>query len=246
MHIRFAAQHLDKVRALARASLFSTLPQQVLEKLAERGAIRRLERGDMLYSENETASGLFIVADGELRSVRQNEHGREQVLWTAFAGAVLALVPVFDGGKYFSTVVADAPSMVIGIGHEDFRSLCRKHPELLWRVAEELASEIQRAAGLIESLALRNVQQRVAQYLVSVADDRAVSSEKGLVFELTLTRPEIASRLGTVREVVSRSLARLHERGLIVLSGGRLVTIPDLDALRRFSGAPTAAELHIR
>jgi len=246
MHNRFAAQNPDKVRALARASLFSSLPQPVLEKLAERGALRRLQRGDMLYSENETATGLFVVAEGELRSVRQDGHGREQVLWTAFSGAVLALVPVFHGGKYFSTVVADAPSVVIAIAYEEFRSLCRKHAELLWRVAEELAREIHRAAELIESLALRNVQQRVAQYLVSVADDRAVSSEQGWVFELTLTRPEIASRLGTVREVVSRSLSRLHERGLIVLSGGRLVTIPNLEALRRFSGAPSAAELHIR
>ncbi len=89
-------------------------------------------------------------------------------------------------------------------------------------------------AALIESLALRNVDQRVAQYLLTIAQDRAVHSQGGVVFELTLTRPEIASRLGSVREVVSRSLAHLQQMGLILLDGSRLVTIPNVPAMRHF------------
>ena len=234
----------DKAEALGRTDLFSELPEEVLRKLAAHAVTRRLNRGDMLYSEDEEAAGLFVVAEGELRSVRQSSEGREQVLSTPGAGAALALVPAFNGGKYFTTVIADTAAVVLCINHDDVRRVCREHPELLWRVARALAREIRHSAELIESLALRNVEQRVAQYLMTVAHDRAVRSEGGLVFELTQTRPEIASRVGSVREVISRSLTHLHQRGLIVLRGARLVTIPNLDALRRFSGAPALTELH--
>ncbi len=191
----------------------------------------------MLYSEREEAEGLFVVAEGELRSVREGVDGREQVLSTERPGAMLAEVSVFGGGRYFTTVIADTPSIVLCIHHNEIQQMCREHPELLWKVAGLLSQRVRHYAELVELLAFRNVDQRLALFLLSVIEDHAVRSSQGVEVELTLTRPEIANRIGSVREVVSRSLSHLHEHRLIELRGAKIVIVPDVQALREFAGA---------
>jgi len=228
---------VDNAEVLRRTELFSSLPEDVLNKVAALAAVRRLGRGEMLYSEHEEARELFIVAEGELRSIREVFDGREQVLSTERSGATLSEASVFGGGQYFSTVLAETPSVVLSIHHHEIRQICDEHPELLWKVAKVLSSRVRLYAELIESLALRNVDQRLALFLLGFLDDRAVDTRAAVEFELPLTRSEIATRIGSVREVVSRSLSHLHEIKLIDLRGKRLVMVPDVQALREFAGA---------
>jgi len=228
---------LDKPEALRRTEPFSSLPEDVLHKVAVLATVRRLDRGEMLYSENEEASGLFVVAEGGLRSIREGFDGREQVLSTERAGATLSEVSVFGGGQYFSTVIAETPSVVLCIQLHEIRQVCAEHPELLWKVAKVLSRRIRLYAELIECLALRNVDQRLAVFLLALMEDRGVDARLAVEFELPLTRSEIATRIGSVREVVSRSLSRLHEMKLIELRGKRVVLVPDAQALRDFAGA---------
>jgi CRP-like cAMP-binding protein len=229
--------NVNKAEALRRTELFSSLPEDVLHKVAALATVRRLSRNEMLYSEHEEATGLFIVAEGELRSIREGFDGREQVLSTERTGATLSEVSVFGGGQYFSTVLAETPSVVLCIHNHDIRKICDEHPELLWKVAKVLSARVRLYAELIESLALRNVDQRLALFLIGLLDDPAVDARNTVEFELPLTRSEIATRIGSVREVVSRCLSHLHEIKLIDLRGKRLVIIPDVQALREFAGA---------
>ncbi len=231
---------LDKVEVLRHADLFSKLPDDLLRKAAGIAITRHLVRDQVLFSEDDEASGLFIVASGELRSIRQNLDGREQVLSTERTGSVLAAVPVFNGGKYYSTIIADTKSEVLCIEKQQFHQLCHEHTELLWNLARVLAHKVRHCAELIESLALRNVEQRVAQHLLTIAAERGVTIGKGCLVELRLTRAEIASRVGSAREVVSRAFTHLQESGLIQMKGRRLVTVPDMAKLRAYAGTETS------
>ena len=228
---------VDKSEALRRTELFSCLPEDVLHKVAGLATVRRLDRGEMLYSEREEATGLFIVAVGKLRSIREGVGGREQVLSMECSGATLSEASVFGGGQYFSTVLAETPSVVLCIHHNEVRQICDEHPQLLWKVAKVLSGRVRLYAELIESLALRNVDQRLALFLLGFLDDRADGTRGPVEFELPFTRSEIATRIGSVREVVSRSLSHFHEIKLIDMRGKRLVVVPDVQALREFAGA---------
>ncbi|MEO7145827.1 MAG: Crp/Fnr family transcriptional regulator, partial [Bryobacteraceae bacterium] len=126
------------------------------------------------------------------------------------------------------------------IEKRDVYQFCRDHPAVFWNLARDLSHALRLAAELIETLALRSVEQRLAHYLVSLVGASGIRSEEGSVVELTATRPEIAARLGSVREVISRSFAHLQQCGLIALNG-RLVTVPDERALREFAGAELSA-----
>jgi CRP/FNR family transcriptional regulator len=91
-------------------------------------------------------------------------------------------------------------------------------------------------AELIESLALRNVEQRLALHILNVAHERGAPSGQGCIVELTLTRSQIASRLGSAREVISRALTHLQKSGLIQMNGRRLITVTNMRSLSAFAG----------
>lgn len=228
---------LDKIAALRKSDLFSNLSEPVLRTVAACANVRHVRRGEVLYSEHEEAHALFVVCDGELRSIRQNLDGREQVLSTERSGATLAAVPVFNGGKFFSTIVADTDAELLYIERRSVHDLCEKHTELLWNLARVLAHKVRHFAELIETLALRNVDQRVAQHLLTACQERGVWNGDACIVELTMSRAEIASRLGSVREVVSRAFTHLESAGLIHMQGRRLLTIPDTEALTAFAGS---------
>jgi len=230
---------LDRVAVLRSTDLFGSLSEPVLSTLAASFTTRRLSRGEILYSEQDDASALYVVGRGVLRSVRLSVDGREQVLSTERPGAILAAVAIFGGGKFYSTVIADAPSEVLAIRRCEALGLCQTHPELLWNLARVLANKLRHSAELIETLALRQVDQRVAQYLLTVCQQRGIQSQGTCVVELMMNRSEIASRVGSAREVVSRAFTQLEKAGLIKLQGRRLVTIPNMQALRAFAGADT-------
>lgn len=229
-------RHQSTLTALRSAELFSTLSDELLKKIGGLALTRRLEPGQILYSEYEEATALYVVVAGELRSIRQSADGREQVLSTERSGAVLAAVPVFNGGKFYSTMVADTPSEVASIEKHYVHQLCREHTELLWNLARVLGHRVRRYAELIESLALRTVEQRVAEYLFNVAHERGVRVGEGCLVELTLTQAEIATRIGSTREGISRMFAQLQKSGLIQMTGRRLIRIPSMIALSTRAG----------
>jgi CRP-like cAMP-binding protein len=230
---------LDRVEALRVTDLFGSLPEPVLCMIASCAITRRLSRGETLYSEHEEASALYVVASGALRSIRQNVEGRVQVLSTERRGAILAAVEIFSGVKFYSTLIADTPAAVLSINKRDSHELCHKHSEILWNLARVLANNILHSADVIETLALRNVDQRVAQHLLTVCHQRGIQDNGNCIVELTMNRSEIASRLGSAREVVSRAFTQLEKTGLIQMQGRRLVSIRNMQALRTFAGAET-------
>lgn len=227
---------LDKTEVLRETRLFHGLQDAALQTIADRAIVRRIGRGEVLFSQGEQAQGLYLVAEGAFRSIRQTPEGREQVVSTKTNGAALAEAAVFDGSKTFYTVIAECPSIVLFIETRDVYQFCRDYPAVFWNVARDLAHELRRSAELIETLALRSVEQRLAQYVLTLVETHGIRSTEGSIVELTATRPEIAIRLGSVREVISRSFARLQENGLIVLRG-RLITVPDESTLRAFAAA---------
>ena len=235
-------KRIDKIVALRKTDLFGGLADDLLIKISGLAGTRHLRPEQVLYSEHDEASALYVVDSGELRSIRQNLEGREQVLSSEHPGAILAAVPVFNGGKFYSTMIADTQSAVLSIEKHLIHQLCREHTELLWNLARVLAHKVRHCAELIESLALRNVEQRTAQHLLSIARERGVPVGEGCLVEMNLTRTQIASRVGSAREVVSRAFAHLQESGLIQMEGRRLVTVPNMRTLGAFAGMERARE----
>lgn len=224
----------DKINALRRTTLFGELNDVELAALAERAIERRLKRDEILFVAGDEAAGLFVIAEGSLRAYREGVDGREQVIHVERAGATIAELPVFDDKPYPSTVAAEENTTVLFLARRDVKSLCMAHPEIALAALKMLSGRLRKCAELVEALSLHEVDHRLARWILAEARARSERTDNGLELTLVLTNQQIAARIGSVREVVSRSLARLQQNSLIQVEG-RKVIIQDEQALAIFA-----------
>ena len=208
--------------ALAGIPYFRGLPAADLHRVAAHTVVRAVRRGERVFEEGAPAEGLFVLLEGRVRLVRVSRGGREQVLHSEGPGATLGEVPLLDGGGYVATAIATQPSRLLYLPRAAVLDACRRHPDVALGIIHVLARRVRSFAGLVEQLSLKDLTARTAGLLLADAAGRTS-------FELSTTRDELAARLGTVREPVSRAFARLRKAGVIRIVGRR-VTI--LDARR--------------
>ena len=225
---------IEKIAALKRTPLFKELDDATLKLLVAHAVSRRYRKDEVLFVAGEEARGLFVIVSGSVRAYRESGDGREQIIHVERAGATIAEVPVFDDGTYPSTVAAEEDTQTLFLDRRDVRQLCLEHPEIPLAAVRVLAGRLRRCAELVEALSLKEVGQRVARFLVAEARSHGQPAGDGVCLTLTQTNQQIASRVGSVREVISRALSRLQNDGLIVLEDRKL-TIPDLKALSSFA-----------
>jgi CRP-like cAMP-binding protein len=222
------------IEALQRATLFGGLTPEALIDIAQRTVELRLQKGEMLFLSGEPTRGLFVVVSGEIRAFQQNEDGREQVMYVDAAGSVLGDVPVFDDGPYPASAIAEAEASVLFIEKNDIRELCARYPSLALAALRMMAGKVRKHSNLVEALSFHEVGQRLALFLLAETQSGVFSADVPMAFHLRLSNHEIASRIGSVRDVVSRAFTRLkHER--LISMDDRDVTIPDLQGLKRYA-----------
>ena len=220
-----------RMEVLAKSALFQSLPAKDLADLASRAHEHNLAQGQILFTANEPADGLYIVLRGSVRAFRVNIDGREQTIHVERAGGMLAEVTVFDGGTYPSTAVAEEASVVLFFRKEQVLALLRQHPEAALAALALMAKKLRIVATLAEQLALNDLGQRLATLLLEEAQRNSTKLQDGISFSLPLSNTQIASRLGSVREVVSRGLQKLTQQGVIEIRGHRIVVL-NVKALR--------------
>ena len=225
----------DRTELLRQTLLFRDLDAVILRSLARSAVEKRLAKDEILFIAGDEAAGLYVVIEGSVRAFRTGSDGREQVIHVERAVTTIAELPVFDDGAYPSTVAAEEESRVLFIAKEKVRAACLEHPQLALAAARLFASRLRNCAELVESLSLREVGQRLAEFLLDQAKKNGDAASGSVTFRQELTHNQLAARIGTVREVVSRVMFRLQEQGLITTKG-RVITIPDPAALERYAG----------
>ena len=223
----------NRIQALQQTALFGSLAMSDLEALSSHTVEHTLKKGEILFIAGDAATGLYVVVNGAIRAYRVGADGREQVIHIERSGATLAEVPVFDGGPYPSTTAADEDSTLLFIRKEHVVQLCVNRPSISLAALKLLAGRVRNCAAMVESLSLRDVDRRLAQLLVAEGADYAQRGGDSVEFELSLTHQQIAARIGSVREVVSRAFHRLQHSGLIRTKGRRVVILSE-KALRAF------------
>ena len=202
-------------------ALFAALSERELDGLAQRAVERRFASGDMLFWEGEACAGIFLIIEGSVKIFRTSPNGREVMLAMESAPATVAELPLFDGGAYPASVRAVDAVTSLFVNKGDFQQVCRQYPDVALKVLAVVGGRLRHLVGLVEAMTFGSVTQRLARLLLDASKTAGTPA-----FDLPTTHQEMASRLGTVREVVSRNLARFRGAGLIRIQG-RLVEIVD-------------------
>ena len=216
-----------KHEALSAIALFAGWRESEIQALAQRSVERRFAAGEMLFWEGESCAGIFLLTQGSVKIFKTSAAGREMMLSLETAPGSVAELPLFDGGPYPASVRAVDPVEALFIDKSDFHQVCRQFPDVALKLLAVVGRRLRHLVGVVESITFGSVTQRLARLLLDLSTQAGADE-----FDLTLTHQELASRLGTVREVVSRNLARFRAEGLVRVQGHQL-HIVDRQSLER-------------
>lgn len=221
----------ELVLTLRRLPLFTDLSNQELALIAEN--VRRLHytEGATIFSEGNLCHELLIVEVGTVKIIKSAPDGRQQLIGLERHGNSLAEVPVFDGGRYPATAEAASVTVLLRLPADEFRRICLQNPELSLKVFKVLGHRLRQLMSLVEDLSFSTVRGRLIAHLLQLASETGRETPRGIQFELKENNEELAARLGTVRELVSRNLGRLHGAGFIEMNR-RTINIPKPAALK--------------
>ncbi|MGI6082462.1 MAG: Crp/Fnr family transcriptional regulator [Limnochordia bacterium] len=206
--------------------VFRDLPAESLQQLDETMQHRRWSRGETVMAHGTFIEHLVIVADGELKLVRTTSSGREQVIRVLGPGEFFGEMALFTQIELEGDLIAAADTGVCMVPRAGVQKLLRVHPELSLALVEALAQRLYEAEQLIAELGLRDVGQRLAAALLRYAE----AAETNTV-SLPISWAELAVRLGTTPETLSRRLRTMTEKGIIEQKAQRLFVVVDHEAL---------------
>lgn len=206
---------MTALQALRSQPYFKTLAEDDLKKLVRTLIERTYDKDEIVFLEGEPCQGLYIVREGMVKVYKLSSEGREQILAFSGAGRSFNEVAVFDGGPSPANVSASEPTTVWIVPRTAIINLIEQNPQVALAIIQNLGTRLRHLVGLVEDLSLRQVTARLAKLLLETASQQ----------EHVLTQQEMAARLGTVREMIGRSLRQLEARGFISIEHGRIVIV---------------------
>ena len=221
------SQQASILETLSRVPLFAMLGPADLREIARMSRVQHLSAGEGIVSPGEAADRFFVILSGRVKVYQLSARGDEQILHIYGGGATFGEAAMWGAGTYPAHADAAAKGEVLVVTREALGRLIGRRPELAMAMLAGLSRKLQEFTRLIESLSLKEVPARLAAAILELAREQQSGS-----IELAESKRELAARLGTIAETLSRALARLKAEGLIAVSGRR-ITILDAAGLAR-------------
>jgi CRP/FNR family transcriptional regulator, cyclic AMP receptor protein len=201
--------NLDLIR---RVPLFSTLTQAQAESVADAVVKRRYKRGELIVEQGKKSNFLAIVLTGRARVITTDTRGREVILATMNPGDYVGEMSLIDNQPHSATVRAEVQTDVLILGRVEFARCLPENTSMAYAVMKGLVQRLRHADRKIESLALMDVYGRVARALLEFAH---TDKDGRLVIRDRVSRQDVAKMIGASREMVSRVMKDLEDRGFI-------------------------------
>src|SRR6476646_1006204 len=214
------------INTLRSCQLFTGLPQADLEQIAAVTTLRSLEKDQYLFHEGDPASGFYVVQRGAVNVHRVNAAGKEQIIHVFRAGESFAEVALASETGYPADARALEATQVLLVQKDGILALLRRQPELALRMLGSMSSHLRVLVGQLEDLTLKDVETRLANWLVKRCPNP--QGDKPMNIELKMTKRVLAAELGTVSETFSRTLAKFRARKLISVKGKTITILSPL------------------
>lgn len=222
---------IDIVSQLKKNILFGCLNSFQLSALSRIAAIKRYPKDALIFSEGDPALGFYVVVEGKVKIYKLSAQGKEYIMHIADKpGETIAEVTVFSGEDYPAFAQAVTESALLFIPKSGFLSILKEYPEIGMRMLGALAVRQRRFAEMIEDLSLRDVLSRLSRHILNLSERKESNT-----FELDMRKSELALKLATIPETLSRNLRKLKIRKLISLKDNR-ITILNPEGLRKLAG----------
>jgi CRP-like cAMP-binding protein len=211
------------INTLRSCQLFTGLPSADLESIAAITVVKALDKDAYLFHEGDAAQGFYIVQRGAVNVHRVSAAGKEQIIHVFRTGDSFAEVALASDKGYPADARALESSQVLLVQKTGILALLRRQPELALRMLGSMSSHLRVLVGQLEDLTLRDVETRLANWLIKRCPKP--DGDRPVQIELTMTKRVLAAELGTISETFSRTLAKFREQKLLTVKGKTVIVV---------------------
>ncbi|NLY87794.1 MAG: Crp/Fnr family transcriptional regulator [Clostridiales bacterium] len=207
--------------------IFNHLEEDQMMEIMDATTQSSYKKGSLIYRDGDEVASLFIVRKGKIRIYKISESGKEQLVRILLPGDYTGELAVF--GKMYQTSYAEAISdtEICMITKEKLQDFLIKYPTISLKILAEFSNRLNESEKQTTRFATEKVETRIAFFLAELIEDPNLSLE----VELPMSKKDVASYLGTTPETLSRKLADLEEKGLILQKTSKRIEIMDIDEL---------------
>ncbi len=203
---------VSNLELIRRVPLFSMLTAGQGESVAAAVVKRRFKRGEPIVEQGKQSNALSIILTGRARVIATDARGREVILATMRPGDYVGEMSLIDNEPHSATVIAEIQTDALILGRTEFARCLPENSSMAYAVMKGLVQRLRHADRKIESLALMDVYGRVARALLEFS---IVDSDGNAIIRDKVSRQDLAKMVGASREMVSRVMKDIEERGFI-------------------------------
>lgn len=215
---------------LSRIPLFRSLDAKVIRALDSQCVWRRCNAGEWIIDYQDDSADLFIVSQGHVRVRIRMISGKEVLLRDIRDGEYFGELAAIDGKQRSAGIVAVTDTTIARMSPAVFRDTIHRHPDVCDQLLALLASQVRMLANRVNEFASLDVKHRLYAELLRIARP-AKGADGELVISPPPTHAELAARVSSHREAITRELGKLAREGLLLKRRGALA-LPDPTALR--------------
>jgi CRP/FNR family transcriptional regulator len=213
------------IELLRRCPLFAGLKEEDLKRIRAIASLRQIEKKEILFSDGEETRGFYVILSGRVKLFKVSPEGKEQILHIVSAPDAFAEAALFLEGTYPAFAEAMTDCQLLYFPKKDFIQLIEKNPQLSINMIVTLSHYLKRFASLIEELSLKEVSSRVAKYIIDLSMKSSKEGKSPKEVELDLSKTQLALKLGTISETLSRTLAKMRAKRIIDVKKNKIVIL---------------------
>jgi CRP-like cAMP-binding protein len=219
---------MDDRELLRTVPIFSELSESDVASLAQLLTRRKYPKDGVVFFENEEGDSFFMIVEGRIKVTILGDDGREVILSMLGPGDFFGEMALLDNEPRSATAIAAEESELLSLARVDFQSVATKR-SITGALIKVLTARLRRANHQISTLALLDVYGRVARVILDMAREEGRRLKDGRIAFRRATHQEIANRIGTTRETVTRMLKDLERQGLIHMDSKEMIVGPDFE-----------------
>jgi len=213
------------VELLKQCPLFAGLREEDLKRIRGIALLKQVGKREVLFSDGEQAKGFYVILSGKVKLYKISPEGKEQILHMVSAPDAFAEAALFHEGSYPAFAEALVDSQLLFFPKRDFIHLIERNPQLSINMIVSLSHFLRNFASLIEELSLKEVSSRVAKYLIDLSLKSAKDGKNPKEVDLDLSKTQLASKLGTISETLSRTLSKMKAKGVIDVNKNKILIL---------------------
>lgn len=216
--------HLEDDYCIKRVPIFSNLTIEEMDEISKIIVHKSYKKGEIIYFAGEVIDNLYIINNGKVKITKISETGKEQIIRILSMGDFIEELSIFTESLSTNNVEAVEDTTMCIVNGSNIKRIIENKPSIALKIIQELGKRLEKTEGLMESIGLYSVEQRVVQMLLEMAN------EKNIV-DLSISKKDLASYIGISQETLSRKLSYLQNQGWIEQKGQRKIIIKNRNSL---------------